>query len=117
MDAGFFQYNAVDSCCRVFRDTLYRKAPSHFCPFLAFGAGNTLLLSGVCDIRYQEPPSYGTEQAFGAKKGLLWYATRFQRQSVQKTGSCGTEEIFGAKKGLLRYTMRLQRANSFQYNT
>ena len=32
------------------------------------------------------------------KKGLLGYATRFQRQSVQKTGSCGTEEIFGAKK-------------------
>ena len=44
-----------------------------------------------------------TEWTCGVKTGLLRYATRFQRHSVQKTGSCGTEEIFGAKKGLLVY--------------
>ena len=25
---------------------------------------------------------YGTEYAFGAQKGFLWYATHFQRHSV-----------------------------------
>ena len=32
----------------------------------------------------QETPSYGTELALGVKKGLLRYATHFQRHSVLK---------------------------------
>ena len=58
-----------------------------------------------------------TEWTCGVKKGLLRYARRFQRHSVQKTGSCGTEGIFGTRNPLLRYAMRLLCANSFQYNT
>ena len=58
-----------------------------------------------------------TEWTCGVKTGLLRYATRFQRHSVQKTGSCGTEGIFGTRNPLLRYAMHLQCANSFQYNT
>ena len=50
-----------------------------------------------------ERASYGTEYAFGAKKGFLWYATRFQRRAVLKTGFYGTEGIFGAVEGLLWY--------------
>ena len=110
MDAGFFQYNAVDSCCRVFRDTLYRKAPSHFCPFLAFGAGNTLLLSGVCDIRYRKPPptvrnrhsvlkkgSYGTRRVFKGTRCKKQAPVVRKRYSVLKKGSYGTRRIFGAR--------------------
>ena len=44
-----------------------------------------------------------TEYAFGAKKGLLVYATRFLRHSVLKTGFSCTEEKFGAKNRLLVY--------------
>ena len=73
-----------------------------------------------------ERASYGTEYACRAQKGLLGYAThfqrhsvyenplflhgrRFQRNSVLKTGSYGTEEIFGAKNSLLWYATHLQR--------
>ena len=52
----------------------------------------------------------GTECACGAKKGLLVYATRFQRHSVQKTGLWCTEWKFGAKKGLLVYAMHFHEA-------
>ena len=44
-----------------------------------------------------------TEYVFGAKKGLLVYAARFQRHSVQKTGFSCTEGKFGAKNRLLVY--------------
>ena len=43
------------------------------------------------------------------QKGLLRYATRFQWHSVLKTGFYGTEEIFGAKNSLLWYATHLQR--------
>ena len=73
-----------------------------------------------------ERASYGTEYACRAQKGLLGYAThfqrhsvyenplflhgrRFQRNSVLKTGSYGTEEIFGAKNRLLWYATHFQR--------
>ena len=39
----------------------------------------------------QERGLWCTEYAFGAKKGLLVYARRFLRHSVQKTGFYGTE--------------------------
>ena len=51
-------------------------------------------------------PSYGTELALGVKKGLLRYATHFQRHSVLKTGFSGTEGIFGTGNPLLRYGMK-----------
>ena len=41
--------------------------------------------------------------AFRAQKGFLWYATRFQKPSVLKTGFWGTEGIFGTRNPLLRY--------------
>ena len=47
--------------------------------------------------------------AFGTGEGLLGYATHFQRHSVHKTGVSGTEEIFGAKNSLLWYATQLQR--------
>ena len=55
-----------------------------------------------------ETPSYGTEYAFGVKKGFLGYATRFLKSSVLKTGFCGTEGIFGTGNALLRYGMPVQ---------
>ena len=50
-----------------------------------------------------EKASSGTEYAFGVKKGFLWYATRFQKPSVLKTGFWGTEGIFGTRNPLLWY--------------
>ena len=50
--------------------------------------------------RYHSVPeraSWGTEWTRGTVEGLLVYATRFQRLSVQKTGAFGTEEIFGTQ--------------------
>ena len=52
-----------------------------------------------------ERASYGTEYAFGAQKGFLWYATHFQKLAVLKTGFSGTGEIFGTGNALLRYGM------------
>ena len=43
------------------------------------------------------------------QKGFLWYATRFRKHSVQKTGFYGTEEILGAKNSLLWYATHFQR--------
>ena len=40
---------------------------------------------------------------------LFLHGRRFQRNSVLKTGSYGTEEIFGAKNSLLWYATHLQR--------
>ena len=40
---------------------------------------------------------------------LFLHGRRFQRNSVLKTGFSGTEEIFGAKNRLLWYAMHLQR--------
>ena len=56
-----------------------------------------------------ERASYGTEYAFGAQKGFLGYATRFQKPSVLKTGFSGTGEIFGTENALLRYGMNRTR--------
>ena len=56
-----------------------------------------------------ERASYGTEYACRAKKGVLRYATRFQKPSVRKTGFWGTEAIFGTGNALLRYATRFQR--------
>ena len=56
-----------------------------------------------------ERASYGTEYAFGAQKGFLWYATHFQKLAVLKTGFSGTGEIFGTGEGLLRYGMNRTR--------
>ena len=58
-----------------------------------------------------ERASWGTEYARGAKNRLLWYAARFQRHSVRRTGFCGTEGIFGTGNGLLRYGVHLQSAS------
>ena len=55
-----------------------------------------------------ERASYGTEYAFGVKKGFLVYGRRFLRHSVQKTGFSGTEGIFGTGNALLRYGMPVQ---------
>ena len=48
----------------------------------------------------------GTNDAFGAQKGFLGYATHFQGHSVLKTGFHGTEGIFGTGNPLLRYGMK-----------
>ena len=48
----------------------------------------------------------GTNDAFGAQKGFLVYATHFLRHSVQKTGFYGTAGIFGTGNPLLRYGMK-----------
>ena len=49
----------------------------------------------------------GTNDAFGAQKGFLGYATHFQnRHSVLKTGFYGTAGIFGTGNTLLRYGMK-----------
>ena len=56
-----------------------------------------------------ERASYGTEYAFGAQNGFLWYATHFQKLAVLKTGFYGTGEIFGTENALLRYGMNRTR--------
>ena len=61
---------------------LLKGMASSFLPFLAFGAGNALLFSVSLKTSVPERASYGTEYAFGVKKGFLGYATRFQRHSV-----------------------------------
>ena len=67
-------------------------------------SGN-LHLSG---IRYRRGPLwYGI--CVPCSKRLPVYATHFQRHSVLKTGFYGTEEIFGAKNSLLWYATHLQR--------
>ena len=48
----------------------------------------------------------GTNDAFGAQKGFLGYATHFQRPSVLKTGFWGTEGKFGTRNTLLRYEVQ-----------
>ena len=45
----------------------------------------------------------------GTGNALLWYATRFQKHSVQKTGFYGTGQIFGTGNALLWYATRLHR--------
>ena len=53
---------------------------------------------------------YGTEYAFGAQKGFLWYATRFLRHSATKKGSSGTRRIFkGALNSLLLHRMHFRK--------
>ena len=42
------------------------------------------------------------------KNRLLWYATRFLKPSVLKTGFWGTEVIFGTGNALLQYGVHLQ---------
>ena len=59
----------------------------------AFGVKNRLFWYGR-DIRYRKPPPLVPNRYSCAQKGLLWYATRFLRHSVRKTGSCGTRCIF-----------------------
>ena len=54
----------------------YRQCSSHF-GFVELAAGNALLLSAVCGIRYRRGPS-----------------TVRNTHSVLKTGSCGTRRIF-----------------------
>ena len=49
---------------------------------------------------------YGTELTLGAKKGILRYATHFQKPSVLKTGFWGTEGKFGTRNTLLRYEVQ-----------
>ncbi len=66
-------------------------------------SGNALLFSGSLKTSVPERASYGTEYAFGVKKGFLGYATRFLKPSVLKTGFWGTEGIFGTGNALLRY--------------
>ena len=56
-----------------------------------------------------ERASYGTEYAFGAQNGFLWYATHFLKLSVLKTGFSGTGEIFGTENALLWYGMNRTR--------
>ena len=60
-------------------------------------------VGGVVGIRYRRGPTGVRNDACRAQKGLLGYATHFQRHSVQKTGFCGTEGIFGTGNPLLRY--------------
>ena len=87
-----------------------QESPSHFCPFLAFGAGNTLLLSGVCDIRYRKPPptvrnrhsvlkkgSYGTRRVFKVTRCKKQAPVVRKRYSVLKKGSYGTRCVFSAR--------------------
>ncbi len=52
-------------------------------------------------------PPFG-RLAFGTGEGALVYGARFLRHSVQKTGFYGTEGKFGAKKGLLVYATRFR---------
>ena len=82
-------------------------------PFMAFGTG----VLGVLGVLWWlggwhsvlERAFSGTEYACRAQKGLLRYATRFQKRAVPKTPFYGTEEIFGAKNRLLWYATNLQR--------
>ena len=72
-----------------------------------------LFSPGIFGIRHSahsvpDRASCGTEYARGTGEGLLWYATHFQKHSVQKTGFWCTEGKFGAKKGLLRYATRFK---------
>ena len=79
--------------------------PLAFVAFLAFG------ICGIFSIRHSwhsahsvpERAPCGTEYAPGAQKPLLWYATRFRKPSVLKTGFYGTGVIFGTGNPLLWY--------------
>ena len=85
-----------------------------------FGTGEGLLWYGIC-ARCERQASVVRDafsEALGVKNRLLWYAARFLRHSVRRTGFYGTEEIFGTGNGLLRYGVHLQstaqeRASSF----
>ena len=79
---------------------------SSFLAVVAFAACNALLLSSVLWHSVPERASYGTEYAFGAQKGFLWYATHSLRHSVLKIGFYGTEGIFGTGNSLLWYGMK-----------
>ena len=94
----------------AFSETRYIGKPLSFLPVLAFGAGNTLLLSGVCDIRYRKPPptvrnrhsvlkkgSWGTRRVFKGNRCKKQAPVVRKRYSVLKKGSYGTRRIFGAR--------------------
>ena len=81
--------------------TRCRQCSSHF-GFVVLAAGNAFSFFGVVAFAagnafsflalwhsVPERAFYGTEYAFGAQNRLLWYATHFQRHSVQKTGVSG----------------------------
>ena len=53
--------------------------------------------------RYQKQASPVRERYSVHENPLLWYAMRFQKHSVRKTGFYGTEQIFGTENALLRY--------------
>ena len=74
-----------------------------------FGTGEGLLWYGIC-ARCEKQASVVRDafsEAFGVQNRLLWYAARFLRHSVRRTGFYGTEEIFGTGNGLLRYGVHL----------
>ena len=60
----------------------------------------------VCEDSVPETPSSGTELTLDVKKGILRYATHFQKHSVLKTGFWGTEGKFGTRNTLLRYEVQ-----------
>ena len=76
--------------------------PSHF-GFVAFAAGNALLLSAVCGIRYRQCLIIFGFVAFGTGEGLLRYGIRI-RCSKQAPGVRDAfSEAFGAKNRRFRY--------------
>ena len=80
---------------------------SSFLAVVAFAAGNALLLSAVCGIRYRRGPSLVRNMCAVLKKAS--YGTRriFGSPPVLKIGFSGTEGIFGAGNALLRYETEL----------
>ena len=93
---------------------------SSFLAVVAFAAGNALLFSGVCKIRYQKgPPTVRdrtcvlktgfscTEGIFGAKKAF-WGTRRVSDARRAKKGSLLYGGDIRCKKGFLGYATHLQ---------
>ena len=75
----FWGRRLLFSCSRRHSGSCSGPCPSLFWQFDKFSAGNTFLLSGICDILYQRGPP-----------------TVRNMRAVQKTGSWGTRRIFGS---------------------
>ena len=89
--------------------------------FEKFGTGNSLLRYGIrirCSkrlpgVRDASSEAFGaknrhsgTEEIFGTKNSLLWYAKRFLRHSATKKGSWGTRCVFKGPQNSTCYIER-----------
>ena len=91
----FWGRRLLFSCSRRHSGTCSGQCPSPFWQFDKFGAGNTFLLSGICDILYQKGPPTVRNMRAVLKK---------QAPGVRDAHS----EAFGVKNRRFRYRMDIR---------